>query len=96
MNLDLAKVRLLSLSVNSPGWAVVLEILEEECQVAEAKLLLAAPHETQKVLSLHNRAQAFRILFESFKLTVSQALAIDKPELPELSPEEIMRIQVGL
>lgn len=74
MNLDNGKVNQLANLAYAPGYQVLLDIMEEECQKCETELLNQNPSDHVSVLAKHNRAQAFRMFFERVQTTVKNSL----------------------
>jgi hypothetical protein len=88
MNLDRSdRARLVSL-VQSQGYEVLLTLIEAECEKAETELLQTKPEETSKVLAMHNRAQAFRLLFERIQIAVQFSLHEEINPSDEISVED--------
>lgn len=86
---------LLKLVTSSPGWEVVLDLMEAECDTAERELLSAPVTDSVKVVKYHERAQSFRMFFERFQKHVSREVnEVPDTALPVMSPTEIMRKQL--
>lgn len=82
--------------VSSPGYKVILELLEEECSKAEAELLAANPALSNVVLAHHAEARAFRLLVNRFRQTIDREVTgalSPAPEPEELSPRQIVELQ---
>jgi hypothetical protein len=87
MNLDDSqRSKLIAVALTS-GYGVVLDILEYECKVAETELLQQDPTNNMAVLAKHNRAQAFRLLFERFQKTVQMNLHEETPVTDSITVE---------
>lgn len=85
--------------VNSPEWALVLDLMEAECVRAETKLLNAPEDDDKKVLAFHKTAKAAWAGFVGFQKTVNKEVeaglamsALDKPRrpLPQETAEQIL------
>lgn len=95
MNLDnVQKARLQSI-ILSPGYEVILDVLEQECARAETELLQVQPEQRDKVLAYHTRAQAFRLLFERFQTAVRNETHQDNPTSDELTVENYKELLNG-
>jgi hypothetical protein len=60
--------------VDSPAWGVLLEILQDEVEQSEKKLLSASTNDEGEILALHHRARAQRDLFNELKNTVDNLI----------------------
>lgn len=86
---------LLKLVTSSPGWEVVLDMMEAECDAAEQELLGAPVSKPDVVVTYHLRAQSFRAFFNRFKSNLFREVnQVPEVPLPVMSPTEIMRKQL--
>lgn len=86
---------LLKLVTSSPGWEVVLEMMDAECDKAERELLGASVTDANAVIAFHLRAQSFRMFFERLQKHISTEVnQVPEAPLPVLSRKELMRIQL--
>lgn len=59
---------------NHPGYIALLDMMEQLCERSETELLQCPAHETGKVSSLLNQAQAQRKFFERLQMEVNSAV----------------------
>src|SRR5215467_5339265 len=63
------RISLLNLS-RTPGWQVLLDLMEQECTKAETEHFQVKPEEEAKVIASHNTARAMRVFFERVQKAV--------------------------
>lgn len=65
----------------SPGWDVVLDMMEKIVEQAEADLFNSTSSDPQVIVAYQKRANAYRAFFHRFQLDVNEAIRVAR-EVP--------------
>lgn len=80
---------------NMPGWSVLLQIMEDECEVATTRLLQSNNANRDEVIANHAMARAKYSFFEHIQKEVESLgrVGFTESRPRELTQEEILKAQ---